>query len=136
QKEFMNLYKAMSLAFNNLPESEKQTALKILPPPPSAEMYKLENGKLVKKQDVPPPPPPLETALPQNPSKELLEAKKKFLEKANIYEEAMQVYFKKKKGDLSDLRKMYDHVMVLYNEYSDLRKKENALPPPPPPVKK
>src|SRR5690606_16364901 len=40
QKEFMNLYKAMSLAFNNLPESEKQTALKILPPPPSAEMYK------------------------------------------------------------------------------------------------
>ncbi|WP_111307658.1 M56 family metallopeptidase [Confluentibacter sediminis] len=89
-----------------------------------------------KKLLPPPPPPPIETALPQNPSKELLQAKKKFVEKADAYGDAMQVYFKEKKGDLNDLKTQYKEVMELYNVYTALARKENVLPPPPPPPAK
>ncbi|MGE5944713.1 MAG: hypothetical protein ACM31G_10275, partial [Flavobacteriales bacterium] len=105
--------------------------------PESMTKLKSESGETIEIVEIPTElmPPPVEKET-ENHSKESLEARKKFLEKAHIYGETMQVYFKEKKGNLSELRKMYDDVMVLYNKYSDLRKKENAIPPPPPPVKK
>ncbi|OYX22286.1 MAG: hypothetical protein B7Z06_11900, partial [Flavobacteriales bacterium 32-35-8] len=69
-------------------------------------------------------------------TKESLEARKKFLEKANTYGEAMQRYFKEKKGNLDDLKKQHKEVMELYNSYQKLLGKENVLPPPPPPPAK
>jgi len=91
------------------------------PPPPAPIVMQGDNT------NIPPPPPPakLET---QNPSKELLEAKKKYDEKANNYAKAMQTYFKGKKGNLSDLKKMYDDTMILYSIYSKLSEKELENP--------
>lgn len=49
QTEFNKIQQAMFQAYMYLSENEKQSAPKILPPPPSAKMYKLEDGKVVKK---------------------------------------------------------------------------------------
>lgn len=49
QTEFNKIQIAMFQAFMDLSENEKQSAPKILPPPPSAKMYKLVDGKIVKK---------------------------------------------------------------------------------------
>ncbi|TVZ16636.1 M56 family metallopeptidase [Maribacter sp. MAR_2009_72] len=49
QTEFNKIQQAMFQAYMDLSENEKQSAPKILPPPPSAKMYKLEDGKVVKK---------------------------------------------------------------------------------------
>ncbi|WP_100614152.1 M56 family metallopeptidase [Confluentibacter citreus] len=91
-----------------------------------------------KKLLPPPPPPPPVSGLSQNPSKELLEAKKKYWDEGNAYGAAMQVYLKEKKGNLDDLKIQYKEVMELYNTYTKLAEKENVMttPPPPPPAKK
>ncbi|MDO1513390.1 M56 family metallopeptidase [Maribacter confluentis] len=49
QTEFNKIQQAMFQAYMDLSENEKQSVPKILPPPPSAKMYKLEDGKVVKK---------------------------------------------------------------------------------------
>src|SRR5690606_15359444 len=89
-----------------------------------------------KKLLPPPPPPPVPASL-QNPSKELLKAKKEFDEKANAYGKAIQG-FNEGKGDIDDLNKQSEEVIKLYKDYMKLFTKENAStsPPPPPPAKK
>ena len=97
----------------------------------------LKSSKDLKKQDVPPPSFPPYPVEPKTPSKALLEAKKKYEEKVDAYGEAMQDYFKEKKGNLPKLWKMYDDGMILYKNYYDLAIEENPiLPPPTSPTKK
>lgn len=112
----------LNYLYNKLSVTQRKTAehFPVFPPPPPAlTAPSVVQGDVI---DLPPPPPfPHE---PNNPSKQLLDAKKKYDEKANDYSEAMQAYFKEKKGNLSDLRKMYDNTMILYKKYSYLAKKE------------
>lgn len=62
QNAFIKQYKIMLNAFKALPTNEKEATQKMFPPPPSAKMYKLDNGKIIKKENsntlLPPPPPP------------------------------------------------------------------------------
>ncbi|MBU3820952.1 M56 family metallopeptidase [Flavobacteriaceae bacterium XHP0103] len=239
QKEFDSLYSSMYSAYRKLTEEDKKSAPKILPPPPDPKQYKLENGKLIKKEYgstnqqkatqniveeykkkynelevlkktpphyvfktetekeqidhlfsdlggmyfrmtkankqrvsrpitpilpyvklvrdgkveykkrselteedkklLPPPPPPPVPIMPQNPSKELLKAKKEFEEKGNAYGRATQAAIKEGKGNFTHLKTQYDEVMELYNAFRELAEKENVKtppPPPPPPAKK
>ncbi|WP_100610122.1 M56 family metallopeptidase [Confluentibacter lentus] len=108
--------------------------------PEALRKIKSKSGETIEiveipNDSIPPPPPPVEKETDDH-SKESLEARKKFLGKAHIYGEAMQGYFKEKKGNLDDLKKQYKEVMELYNSYQKLLGKENVLPPPPPPPAK
>lgn len=116
----------LNYLYNKMSVTQRKTAelFPVFPPPPPAPTApRVVQGDVI---DLPPPPPPAPHE-PKNPSKGLLEAKKNYDEKAKTYAEAMQVYFKEKKGNLPDLRKMYDDTMILYNKYSDLAKKELEL---------
>ncbi|MBJ6367724.1 M56 family metallopeptidase [Snuella sedimenti] len=73
---------------------------------------------------LPPPPPPPTPAEPQNPSKTLLDARKKYEEKAETYMEAVQGY-KTGESKLDELHNLYKEVMLLYKQYSSLSKAEN-----------
>jgi hypothetical protein len=116
----------LNYLYNKMSVTQRKTAelFPVFPPPPPAPTApRVVQGDVI---DLPPPPPPAPHE-PKNPSKGLLEAKKNYDEKAKTYAEAMQVYSKEKKGNLPDLRKMYDDTMILYNKYSDLAKKELEL---------
>ncbi|GAA3553244.1 M56 family metallopeptidase [Snuella lapsa] len=73
---------------------------------------------------LPPPPPPPTPAEPQNPSKTLLDARKKYEEKAETYMEAVQGY-KTGESKFDELHNLYKEVMLLYKQYSSLSKSEN-----------
>ncbi|MFH6767786.1 M56 family metallopeptidase [Gaetbulibacter aquiaggeris] len=116
----------LNYLYNKMSVTQRKTAelFPVFPPPPPAPTApRVVQGDVM---DLPPPPPPFPHE-PNNPSKGLLEAKKNYDEKVKTYAEAMQIYFKEKKGNLHDLRKMYDDTMILYNKYSDLAKKELEL---------
>jgi hypothetical protein len=132
-------YNKLAKQYNSQPENSREIKLK--------DLKRLEYiyNKMTKKQKAnaeafpncpPPPPPPPSPLEPKNPSKELLEAKKEFNEKASTYSEAMQQYFKEKKGNLNDLKTQHKEVLQLYNIYEKLATKETVLPPPPPPAPK
>lgn len=112
----------LNYLYNKMSVTQRKTAelFPVIPPPPTPTAPIVVQGDVI---DLPPPPPPFPHE-PNNPSKGLFEAKKNYDEKAKTYAEAMQIYFKEKKGNLFDLRKMYDDTMILYNKYSDLAKKE------------
>jgi bla regulator protein BlaR1 len=96
-----------------------------------AKMTEEQKAKAEAFPDLLPPPPPPVPSDTNDHSKESLEARRKFDEKAKIYGDAMSVYFKEKNGNLNDLKKQYNEVMVLYNSYYKLLEKENLVPTPP-----
>lgn len=113
----------LNYLYNKMSDTQRKTAelFPVFPPPPPAPTApRVAQGDVI---DLPPPPPPFPHE-PDNPSKQLLDAKKKYDEKAKVYSEAMQTYFKEKKESLPQLWKMHDETMILYKKYSYLAKKE------------
>ncbi|MDO3695192.1 M56 family metallopeptidase [Wenyingzhuangia sp. chi5] len=145
QKYFNKLYRLMSDEYMKLSESERKSAPLQIAPPPSPKEYELIDGKFHKKKVVgtfPPPPPPL-SPLPKNPSKALIELKKKYDEQQEIYGKLISSLINEKKGTTEELRKASVHVTNLYKEYSAMAEKEKdkrnkskveGFPPPPPPL--
>ena len=126
QKAFHKLERVMLDEYMKLNESERKRAPKKLVPPPSPKEYELIDGKLHKKKNIGtlPPPPPPHYPMPENPSKALLEAKKKYDVEEGKFVKLMQLYINKNKGTATGLKIARKRVMVLYEEYSSLSKKE------------
>ena len=85
----------------------------------------------------PPPPPPLGVLLENydDPSDELQKAYNDYSKLAEAYGKAMQIYFKNKEGNISNLTMQYRDVMILYKHLEKVAENEktNTIPPPPPP---
>ncbi|MFD0834331.1 M56 family metallopeptidase [Mariniflexile aquimaris] len=85
----------------------------------------------------PPPPPPLGVLLENydHPSDELQKAYNDYSKLAEAYGKAMQIYFKNKEGNISNLTMQYRDVMILYKHLEKVAENEktNTIPPPPPP---
>lgn len=111
-------------------------------PTPSKKTIKrtLNDGELIEIREVPPPLPPTKAISPNaKPSKGFLIAQNKYKSEADAYAKAVSAYIKSKEGNTSNLKEMYKRTINLYNNYTELAKKETVItltPPPPPPAKK
>ena len=117
--------KAISLNYKYESERSNSSATGAFKEPTSTS---LENEV---QETIPPPPPPYKVPEPRkNYSKELLKAYDDFDKEGDTYGNTVAKYIKSKKGKVSDLRVMYEKVMVLYNNYMALAVEEGLMPPP------
>ncbi len=106
------------------------------PSPPKApkEPKEVKAPKMMKgeKSNIPPPPPPFAPPKDRkNHSEELLIAYDEFQKEGEAYFEAVSAFTKSGKGTTDELHKMYEEVMVLYDDYVELAAKEGLMTPRP-----
>ena len=124
------------------PDELTEEDKKLIPPPPPAPSVSQNVQSSLKSvqpitqkqlQSIPPPPPPYK--VPERGkvySKELLKALEQFQKAGVAYGKAIAKHKKEGGNTVNRLNKMYENLMVLYNNYVELAIEEKLMTPRPP----